>query len=208
MKTISANALLGALLLITASNARLEAAGPDGPRNATVLLIRHAEKSESGEGLSPAGEDRARAYIKFFQDLTIQSQPAKPQRLIATADSKGSQRPRLTLEPLGKALGLPVESKFKNKDYSSMVNSMQAGTYDGKTTLVCWHHGDMPDVLRALGADPATVLPGGRWPSDEYDWLIELRYDAEGHLLSAQKIDEHLGAAFSAKEPAVPAAAH
>ena len=151
---------LGILLLAGASPRSLEAAGADGPKNATVLLIRHAEKVEDGDGLSPAGEARAQAYVKFFQELTIQSQGAKPTALIATADSKNSRRPRVTLEPLAGALGLPVDARFKNKDYLSMAESLRAGGYDNKTTLVCWHHGDMPDVLRALGVDAGTVLPG------------------------------------------------
>ncbi len=195
------------LLIAAAPVSHLNAAGAEGPKNATVLLIRHAEKPDEGDGLAPAGQERAKAYVKFFKDLVIQDRSATPAHLVATADSKGSHRPRLTLEPLGKALGLPVEARFKNKDYPAMVESLRSGAHDGKTTLVCWHHGDMPDVLRALGVDPGTVLPGGKWPSEEYDWLLELRYDANGHLESAERVEEHLTAAAPGKEPA-HAAAH
>ena len=145
---------LSALLLAGAPLACLEAAGADGPKNATVLVVRHAEKVENGDGLTPAGEDRARAYVKFFEGLMIQSQSAKPARLIATADSNGSHRPRLTLEPLGKALGLPVEAKFKNRDYQAMVESLRTGGSDGKTTLICWHHGDIAGVVACARREP------------------------------------------------------
>jgi len=40
------------------------------PANATIYLIRHAEKPPSGKGLSPAGQARANAYVQYFQNLT------------------------------------------------------------------------------------------------------------------------------------------
>ena len=184
--------VLSGFLLAWTTSVHPQNAVAQGPKNATVLLIRHAEKPETGDGLAPAGEERAKAYVAFFENLQVQSQPARPQALVATRDSEASHRPRLTLEPLGKALGIPVETRFKNKDDQAMVDSLRAGSYDGKTTLVCWHHGMMSDLLRALGADPNTVLPGGHWPEEEYDWLIELRYDEQGHLQSARRVDEHL----------------
>jgi hypothetical protein len=45
---------------------------------------------------------------------------------------------------------------------------------------------------RALGADPESLLPNGRWPGDVFDWLIELRYDENGDLFESKRIDEHL----------------
>src|SRR6266699_3494061 len=42
-------------------------------RNATVLIIRHAEKPETGKHLSPAGVSRAQAYVSYFKSLRIDS---------------------------------------------------------------------------------------------------------------------------------------
>jgi hypothetical protein len=58
--------------------------------------------------------------------------------------------------------------------------------------LICWHHGNIPQLLRALGADPNTLLHKGKWPNDVYDWLIQLRYDENGHLLDSKRINENL----------------
>ena len=47
-------------------------------------------------------------------------------------------------------------------------------------------------MLRALGADPKQVIPNGKWPEDVFGWLIQLRYDSDGHLIDAKRINEHL----------------
>jgi hypothetical protein len=52
----------------------------------------------------------------------------------------------------------------------------------------------MPALLRALGADPAALLPQGVWPEGVFDWVIELRYDGAGRLRpgQCQRITAHL----------------
>ena len=160
-----------------------------GPKNGTVLLIRHAEKPETGDGLTPAGEARAKAYVEYFTNFKLNSDPLKPDEIFVAADSKNSRRPRLTVEPLAQALKLEVNATYKDKDFLSLVNALRVG-HDGKTLLVCWHHGPMGELLQAFGANLATVLPGGRWPQDEYRWVVVLRYDQEGHLKEAQRVVE------------------
>ena len=105
---------------------------PSGPANATILLIRHAEKPESGVGLSEAGEKRARAYPGFFEKFQIDSLPVHLDFLIATRDSDNSQRPKLTLQPLAAALHLPLETQFKNKDFGLLAEQLRAPKYHGK----------------------------------------------------------------------------
>ena len=67
-------------------------------------------------------------------------------------------------------------------------------TQQGKRILICWRHGNIPDLLRALGAIPETLLPRGKWPGAVYDWVILLSYDHDGHLIlgSSKRINEHL----------------
>ena len=43
----------------------------NGLSDATVLIIRHAEKPPTGAGLSRAGEQRAQAYVQYFKDFTV-----------------------------------------------------------------------------------------------------------------------------------------
>ena len=162
-----------------------------GPKQATILIIRHAEKPEEGNGLTPAGEARAKAYVGYFSNLKWQSESLKPDEIFSAADSKNSQRPRLTVEPLASALNLKVNTAYKDKDFAALVNALQTG-HDGKKILVCWHHGQIVDLLKAFGADPAVLLPEGHWPGSQYDWLIELRYDAAGKLEEARRVVEGL----------------
>ena len=148
------------LLLLWLTFPVAETVSADGLSNATVLLIRHAEKPEEGTGLTPTGEARAKAYAQYFNPLKLQSETLKLDAIFATADSKHSHRPRSTVEPLAQALGLSVNTSYKDDDYQSLVNALRARN-EGKHVLVCWHHGMLPELLQALGADPNTLLPGG-----------------------------------------------
>ncbi len=181
--------LAAALFCLTAIPGRT--ASGAGLKHATVLIIRHAEKPDDGAGLAPAGETRAQAYITYFKNFQLHDEPVKLDAIFAAADSKNSHRPRSTVEPLAQALGLAVNAPYKDKEYAALVGELQAH-HEGKNILICWHHGELPELLAALGADPNALLPGGRWPGDEYDWVIALRFDHDGHLKSAERIDEHL----------------
>jgi hypothetical protein len=169
------------------------APNPSPLQDAVILIIRHAEKPETGRELSPEGVQRADAYVNYFKKFQIDSRPLKLDGLFTAADSKGSHRPRLTLTPLSQALKLPLDTRFKDKDPQSLANSLQSASH-GKHILICWHHGGIPDLLRALGADPVTYLPDGKWPASVYGWLIELRYDHDGRLMAGEcrRINEHL----------------
>lgn len=181
-----------ALLLLVASISCL-GQGSSGLKDAVVLIIRHAEKPESGPDLSPAGYQRAAAYAKYFNDFQVEGKPLKLDSLFAAKDSKNSRRPRQTLEPLSRALHLPLNTSFKDKTPELLADELKSSPH-GKGILICWHHGKIPELIRGLGADPAALLPGGKWPIGEFAWVIELRYDGEGRLLPAQcrRIEEQI----------------
>jgi hypothetical protein len=180
-------AILFASTLIVAADAQ------DGPKNATVLIIRHAENPANGHGLSPTGEQRAKAYKDYFLNFTVDSKRLEPDVILVADDSKHSHRPRLTVQPFAKAANLPIDSRFDNKQPIDLAAELRAND-QGKVVLICWHHGQIPAVLRALGAAPETLLPGGKWPRTVYGWVIVLSYDQNGHLIprSPKRISEHL----------------
>jgi len=163
----------------------------DALKNAVILVIRHAEKPASGMSLSPEGEARAAAYVNYFKQYTVGAQPLRLEAIFATADSKGSHRPRLTVEPTGKALGLTVDNRFADKAPQALADEIRSRPH-GKAILIAWHHGQIPALVGALGADPKQVIPGAKWPEDVFGWVIQLRYDADGRLLEAKRINEHL----------------
>ena len=152
--------------------------------NAVILIIRHGEKPEEGTGLTTLGQHRADAYVSYFEHYKVGGKPFKVDRIIATKDTKKSYRERLTVEPLAKTLHEDIDLRFKNADVEDLAKDLKSHFY-GHQFLICWHHGEIPDLLQAFGADPAKFLPGGVWPKDTFDWVIELHFDASGNLMPA-----------------------
>lgn len=162
-----------------------------GLKDTVVLVIRHAEKPETGDTLTSAGEARAKAYVGYFKGYAVDSKPVTIDYLFAAADSKGSKRPRLTLTPLSKATGLAIDQRFTDKQFQELSDELRAKSH-GATILICWHHGQIPMLLQALGANPKQLLPGGKWPNDTYSWVMQLRYDDKGQLAEAKCVKENL----------------
>jgi len=172
----------------------LVAHAQDGPKNSVVLIIRHAEDADSGHGISPRGQEQAEAYKNYFLNLNVDSKRLEPTVILVANDSKKSHRPRLTVEPFAKAAKLPIDTRFGNNQSAELATALRE-TQHGKVILICWRHGNIPALLRALGAATSeSLLPRGKWPGSVYDWVLLLSYDQEGHLIpsSSRRINEHL----------------
>jgi hypothetical protein len=165
----------------------------NGPKGAVVLIIRHAEDAGSGDGISPLGEKRAEAYKNYFLNFAVDSKRREPTVLFAAKDSKKSHRPRLTVEPFAKAAQLKIDTRFGNDQSADLAADLRANQ-QGKVILICWRHPYMPALLRALGANPESFLPNGKWPGAVFDWVILLSFDRDGRLIpsSSRRINEHL----------------
>lgn len=158
--------------------------------NTTVLVIRHAEKPDSGSSLSPAGFIRAQKYAQYFHPLLIDGQRLQPDTLYAGADSAGSIRPRLTLEPLSRATGISLNSTYATNEPAQFAHALLATEQHGSCILIAWRHKKIAALLKALGADPSTLLPESTWPDEVYDWVILLHHDAAGHIDRQRRIVE------------------
>ena len=192
MKCFAWLSLLLPLLLVPAlASAKHDHAHGNGLADTTVMIIRHAEKPESGPGLTPAGEARAQAYRGYFEHFSVNGQPMVPNALYASADSKSSMRPRLTLTPLSQALGLPIDSRFADKQTREIADALRSEAH-GNHVLIAWHHGEIPALIHDLGGDSSALIPGDKWPSDVFGWVVVLRYDHEGRLVSSQVVREGL----------------
>ena len=165
----------------------------DGPKDAVVLIIRHAEDGATGPGLTPSGQQRAEAYKDYFLNFAVDSKRLEPAVIFAAKDSKKSHRPRLTVEPFAKAANLKIDTRFGNSQSADLAADLRANQ-QGKVILICWRHPYIPALLNALGATPETFLPNGKWPGAVYNWVILLSFDQDGHLIpeSSRRIDEHL----------------
>jgi len=162
--------------------------------NNTVLIVRHAEKPDDSTGqpgLTEAGRHRAEAYRKYFQPFREDGMKLKISALYAGADSESSIRPRLTLEPLSKASGMALNTAIGTKDPEALRALLRTQPH-GETPLICWRHGQIPALLSTLGAAPASLLPGGKWPDEVYDWVVVLQFDAQGRLASQKLVRETL----------------
>ena len=179
--------------VILASALTLAADAQDGPKDAVVLIIRHAEDADSGDGISPIGQQRAEAYKNYFLNFTVDSKPREPTVIFSAKDSKKSHRPRLTMEPFAKAANLKIDTRFGNEQSADLAADLRANQ-QGKVILICWRHPYIPALLQALGANPASFLPNGKWPGAVFDWIILLTFDQDGHLIpsSSRRTNEHL----------------
>ena len=171
----------------------LPAAAAEGPKNSIILIIRHAEKPEDGLGLAKEGEHRAKAYTRYFRPYTMEGQPLHLDALYASADTEESQRPRLTLRPLSKTLNLPLSVRYNHKDTEELCDALRKDQA-GKHVLICWHHGEIPNLLDDLGVDAKLLLPDGKWPGSVYDWVLQLAFDQDGKLVPerSKRINQQL----------------
>jgi len=165
----------------------------DGPKDAVVLIIRHAEDADSGDGISSLGQERAEAYKNYFLNFTVDSKRQEPTVIFAAKDSKKSHRPRLTMEPFAKAANLKIDTRFGNDQSADLAADLRANQ-QGKVILICWRHPYIPALLSALGVTPESFLPNGKWPGAVFDWIILLTFDQDGHLIpsSSRRTNEHL----------------
>jgi phosphohistidine phosphatase SixA len=143
-----------------------------GPR--LVMIIRHAEKPDETGGekdpdLSPRGFERAKALARVIPDHF-----PKPDFLIATKKTKGSNRPVETITPLATALNREIDSQFKTDEVDQVAHALLSDPkYDGKVVLIAWHHEKIPDLAKALGVKDAP----DKWNSNVFDRVWEITYD-------------------------------
>jgi hypothetical protein len=95
-----------------------------------------------------------------------------PAFLFATQASKSSNRPVETITPLSAALNLTYDDKHADADYAKVASDILTNSkYAGAVVLVCWHHGNIPNLATALGV--ANPLP---WPGTLFDRVWAISY--------------------------------
>jgi hypothetical protein len=184
---------LNAALLASTLSFSLRAATPaaqDHLAGNTVLIVRHAEKPLIGRELTREGEARANAYVHYFEPFQDGGLKININALYSGSDSPDSIRPRLTLEPLSHATGLPLDYSISSKDPDALVALLRTQSH-GNHPLIAWRHGSIPSLLIAFGASP-DLIPGGKWPDEVYEWVIILTFDSSGHLQSQRLVHENL----------------
>jgi phosphohistidine phosphatase SixA len=136
----------------------------EGGRPATIVLVRHAEKSgPTGDvGLSAVGQQRAQRLAAMLKDAEV--------RHIFTSDMI---RTRDTAAPLARALGITAEA-LPATSVDALVAKLRA-LPAGAVALVVGHTNTVPQIAEKLGVAKVAPIAEG-----EYDRLLVLTRSADG----------------------------
>ena len=157
--------------------------------------------NDGGHNLSVRGSARATALPSLFApgqsqlacDLVLDHDPlnfagtyqtipikgtrprfSTPQSIFATARSKDSQRPIETVTPTAIALNLHLIDRFADKDadIEEMVHTiLNEPALMGEVVLVCWHHGKIPAIAKALG-----IRKPPKWDGKIFDRVWQITF--------------------------------
>lgn len=142
---------------------------------AVVLILRHAEKPAGRKKsihLSATGYARAATLPSLF-GLTAGTSPSQPRpdAIFVPTATRRSDRPAETVAPLAKALKLTVHQQFDSAQTAELARELLSGRYAGRVVLLCWRHGQIAALARALGAGEA---PSAWDPTDFHSvWRID-----------------------------------
>jgi hypothetical protein len=159
-----------------------------------ILIIRHAEKPAKEDGdvhLSAVGKERAQKLHLLFMKSDKRPDPFPvPDFIFATHNGENSHRPVETVTPLSLKLKLAINEEYHNALLAVVkkgktakgINNMRdeilgSPKYAGKTVLIAWHHGKIPEVAHVLKATQAPA----KWDGSEvFDRVWQISYDGQG----------------------------
>ena len=99
-----------------------------------------------------------------------------PDFIFAAAISKRSARPYETVQPLAQRIDAQINAAIADDDYQKLADHLLSHTpYIGKFIVVCWHHGHIPDLMRALGAADGTFPDP--WDSAVFDLILKVEFN-------------------------------
>jgi phosphohistidine phosphatase SixA len=140
-----------------------------------ILVMRHAEKPDdpTDPDLTPAGQQRATTLATF-----IPKRFGTPDFIFAASISKNSARPYETVKPLSKATGIPIDATYADQDYGALAQALRSERrYQDKLIIVCWHHGNIPNLLHALKAlDGQYPDP---WDRNVFNLILLTKFDGD-----------------------------
>ena len=119
----------------------------------------------------------AEDFVGSYRQVPLKGTAARfraPNLIFATARSKDSKRPIETVTPLATALNEPINARFadNDKDVKKMVEAIFAeSACAGKIVLICWHHGRIPDIAKALG-----IAKPPKWDGKVFDRVWEITF--------------------------------
>lgn len=139
-----------------------------------ILVMRHAEKPDDKDdpNLSAAGYKRAQELVGWVPDAL-----GTPAFIFASAQSKHSNRAIETVTPLARSLGLAIDSSYADAHYADLAKYiLDKPKYDGSIILICWHHGEAPQLLHHLKAPKGSYADP--WPPAVFNVVYGVDYSS------------------------------
>jgi len=138
-----------------------------------VVLIRHAEKPDTGDTLSKQGFQRAAALVPFFTQLptVVDFRPCVGIYAPCSSKNHASTRSIQTVSALANAWRVPFYVKYTVGDTVNLVSEiMTKPEYDGRMVLLCWQHEHIQEITQLFGVANAPA-----WPKDAFDrvWVLD-----------------------------------
>ena len=114
-------------------------------------------------------------FTAHYQQVPVKGSAPRfpaPHYIFATQASKNSKRPIETVTPLVTALNVPLNDGFADKETSiqKMTNAI-LNDFPGEIILVCWHHGEIPDIAKALG-----IAKPPKWDGKVFDRVWQITF--------------------------------
>ena len=125
----------------------------------------------------------AGSHVFIGQYKQVSTVPGKnprfrtPKFIFATEQSHHSNRPVETVTPLSLALGLDIKSNFPDSaaGIQQLVAAVQSSACAQQVVLICWHHGKIPALAKALG-----VSNPPKWKGTIFDLVWQISYSKKG----------------------------
>jgi len=131
-----------------------------------IMIIRHGEKINDDIGtLSDIGQARANCLVEVFGNNGTYT---TPQKIFAQSTiNKTSTRPRDTVIPLAKSLGLDVDLTYQS-DNTEGIAKAALGSPES-VVLISWSKDNIDNIAKKLG-----IKKVPDWDSENFDdvWII------------------------------------
>ncbi len=149
-----------------------------------VILLRHAEKPETGDSLSAQGFERAEALVSYFLSSPFSIQT--PQAIYAQRSDKkhGSTRPVQTVAPLANFWQVPLYTTFSTEKYKGLVKEV-GDSYTSGLVVICWSHDNLQAIAKEFGVQDAK-----NWPGSDYNSVWVLTF-SDGKISSFQEYQQN-----------------
>lgn len=179
---------------------------PPASEDITVMIIRHGEKPDSKHkgytdisyqhedehSLTANGWVRARDLptdVFGLPNGTPRAGLTVPNVVIAADGDEAGERMKQTVSYLCFALGIMPLLTWDKGQEKALATALK--TMVGKTVVVCWEHGNIPDITKNMGT--ISPKPPSSWPDDRFDVVFVLKSKDAGKTWAFSQVLEAIG---------------